>query len=135
VGLGVPWIVLTPFFTYGGQNGVLTADSRLGYGHPLSASATLYGHILTAWAFTWGSPCGDDCEQLHEHKFFFFPAIGARYAWRSGVMLGADLPLVGLKVTHSDDRAYPGWSRPEWVPPPISFAFSQAYVGYQWGGP
>jgi hypothetical protein len=132
-GVGVPWVPLLPVLAYSGQKGVLALDTRVGYAHALSSRTTLYAELLTAWVYDWGDPCGDGCD-VHTHRLFFLPGLGLRHRFgdRSGWMIGADVPLVLLQVHHDDDPDHGGWRR-KTTPPWVGAAFSQAYVGYEWG--
>ncbi len=133
VGAGVPWVPLLPVLAYSGQEGVVALDSRLGYAHALSTRTSLRAQLLTAWVYDWGDPCGDGCNE-HTHRLFFLPGVGLRHRFgdRSGWMMGADVPLVLLQVHHGDEPDDPGWRRKN-TPPWVGVAFSQVYVGYEWG--
>ena len=132
VGLGVPWPVYTPTLGYGGRDGVVSLDARLGYSLGISESAALRVLALSAWVHEWGDPCGDGCT-IHEQKFFHFLSVGVRYEFPCHILVGLDLPLVGLKTTYSREPEESGWHALDGFPPPVSFAFSQACVGYRWG--
>jgi len=132
-GLGVPWVPLLPVLAYSGQEGVVALDSRLGYAYPLSSRTSLHAQLLTAWVYDWGDPCGNGCDE-HTHRLFFLPGLGLRHRFgdRSGWMIGADVPLVLLQVHHDDEPDDAGWRRKN-TPPWVGAAFSQVYVGYEWG--
>jgi hypothetical protein len=132
LGLGVPWVPLLPFFAYSGQDGILALDSRLGYAHAFDSRTRLSAHLLTAWVYDWGDPCGDGCS-VHTHRLFFLPGLGLRHRFTqgSGWMIGADLSLLVLQVHHDDEADDSGWRRKD-TPAWLGAAFSQAYVGYEW---
>ena len=131
-GLGVPWIAYTPLFVYSGHEGTVAADARLGYSTPQSDGLSLRALVLSAWIYQWGEPCGDGCT-VYEHKVYNFLSGGLRYRLPSGVLLGLEVPLVAVELNHSQERDETGWHAPEWFPPPIAAALTQAYVGYGWG--
>jgi hypothetical protein len=130
-GVGVPWIAYTPLLTYSGHEGTVAADVRLGYTTPPSEGLSLQALVLSAWIYQWGDPCSDGCT-VHEHKIFNFLSVGLRYQFPCGFLAGAEMPLVALKLAYSKEADETGWHHPDWFPPPISAAFTQAYVGYGW---
>ena len=128
-GLGVPWVAYVPRVS--GQEGIVSADARLGYSYSLTEHVSLRALILSGWFHRWGDPCSEGCT-TYEHWFFNFLAAGVRYHFSSGVLVGLEVPLVGVETHHSSEPGDSGWRAPDWYPPPYSAAFTQAYVGYGW---
>jgi hypothetical protein len=130
-GVGMPWPVYLPVMAYSGREGVVSSDLRLGYNHALTEQLSLRGLVLSAWVYEWGDPCSDGCTS-HEHKFFNFLSLGLRYQFPCGVLAGVQVPLVAAEFSYGREPDDTGWHHPEWFPPPVSAAFTQAYVGYSW---
>ena len=128
-GVGVPWPVYLT--SSSGQHGIVSADARLGYSYSLTEHVSLRALLLSGWFYRWGDPCSEGCT-THEHWFFNFLSAGVRYHFPCGVLMGIEVPLVGVETHHSTERGDAGWRSPDWYPPPISAAFTQAYVGYGW---
>jgi hypothetical protein len=118
--VGVPW-VMVPLSILNHATWVVPLAGRLGFDLPLSPrwSVRASGHAAITVANERGKcGCADDGPIW---RTFLFAEVGVRYQRPSGVVFGADLPLFGMRTPH------------HWFPPPVSLAFTQAYIGYSWG--
>ncbi len=129
VGFGVPWAAPI-LFDYSGRQSLWGLDSRIGYAYAYSKRLTVYAELLSAWVYDSGDPCGDGCIS-RTHRLFFFPALGLRHRWASGIMVGADLTLAVLRWDHVNDGTGSYWFRKN-ISPMAGPAFSQVYFGYDW---
>jgi hypothetical protein len=91
---------------------------RLGYDLALTPTWSVRASAHMAVSVSNEESCG--CESNIETRVFGFAELGVRYQFPGGVVLGADVPVAGLRFPHHG------------FPPPASLAFSQAYVGYSW---
>jgi hypothetical protein len=118
--VGVPW-VMVPLSLMGGASWALPVGGRLGFDLPLSPrwSVRASGHAATMVSNE-QSKCG--CvDEGPTWRTFLFAEVGVRHQRPSGVVFGADLPLFGMRTPNHR------------FPPPVSLAFTQAYIGYSWG--
>jgi hypothetical protein len=119
--VGVPWVGL---WLMPGRTVPFAA--RVGYQYDLSSAWALRGSARLAGTSGEAS-CG--C-QRRVIQTFGFVELGIRYQAPSGFVAGLDLPLLGFDQAH--DLARGRTEGVELFPPPLSLAFSQAYVGYAW---
>ena len=120
--VGVPWMGLVL-----SQGWTVPFAARVGYQYDLSPAWGLRGSARFAGTSGEESSCG--CQQ-RVTRTFGFVEVGVRYQARSGFVAGLDLPLLGFDQAH--DVARGRTEGVELFPPPLSFAFSQVYVGYSW---
>lgn len=118
--VGVPW-PLVALSVMNGATWVVPLSARVGYDLALSPRWSLRasGLAATTVANETGK-CGCNHGQA-EWRTFLFAGLGVRYQSPSGLVLGAELPLVGASALH------------QVFPPPMSLAFSQLYIGRSWG--
>jgi hypothetical protein len=114
--LGVPWVA-APLSLLSGATWVVPVGGRLGYDLSLGPRWSVRASVHAAVSVSNEVSCG--CESNVETRVFGFAELGARYELPSGLVLGADLPVVGIRFPHHG------------FPPPESLAFSQVYVGYR----
>jgi hypothetical protein len=114
--IGVPWVAI-PLTSH--ARWLIPYAARIGYQHDVSRTFKLRGAIHVAGTYGRENPCGD-CGEIVS-RIFAFAEVGGRYEAPSGFVAGVDLPIFGL-----------GSSGGDLYPPPISLAFSQAYVGWSW---
>jgi hypothetical protein len=115
---GVPW--LGAVLTMGSAKWVVPYGFRAGYQHEFSRSFKFRGAAHVAGTYGREAPCGG-CGEIVKRTFGFLE-IGGRYEARSGFVAGVDVPIAAL-----------GKNGRDLYPPPLSLAFSQAYVGFCWG--
>lgn len=92
---------------------------RVGYQHETGTALKLRAALHLAGTYGRENPCGD-CGQL-VLRAFAFAEVGLRYEAAGGFVAGLDVPVFGVAKA---GRAV--------FPPPVSFAFAQAYLGYSW---
>lgn len=118
--VGVPW-PLVPLSVMNGATWVAPLSARVGYDLALSPRWSLRASGLAATsAANETGKCGCTHGQV-EWRTFLFAGVGVRYQSPGGLVLGAELPLIGGSALH------------QVFPPPMSLAFSQLYVGHSWG--
>jgi hypothetical protein len=122
--VGVPWMGL---LLERGAKWTVPFGARVGYQFEACPSWKLRGAARVAGTFGENSACG--CQQT-ETRTFGFLEFGLRYEAPSGFVAGLDLPLFAFDQAH--DLARGRTEGVEVFPPPLSLAFSQAYVGYSW---
>jgi hypothetical protein len=116
--IGVPWVAI-PLTSH--AKWLIPYAARLGYQHDVSRTFKLRGAVHVAGTYGRENPCGG-CGEIVS-RVFVFAEVGGRYEATSGFVAGVDLPIFGLGSSSGDP-----------FPPPISLAFSQAYVGWSCGG-
>ena len=114
--IGVPWVAI-PLVSH--AKWFIPYGARIGYQHDVSRAFKLRGAFHAAGTYGRENPCGD-CGEIVS-RFFAFAEIGGRYEAPSGFVAGLEVPIFGLG--HGGGDLYP---------PPVSFAFSQVYVGWSW---
>ena len=122
--IGLPWM---GFLLSSGPGWTVPFGTRVGYQYAASPRWKLRGSAR--FAGTYGEESGCGCGQ-RVARTFGFVEFGLRYEAPSGFVAGLDLPLLAFDQAHDLARG-----RPEGVevfPPPLSFAFSQLYLGYSW---
>jgi hypothetical protein len=101
---------------------------RIGYQHETWPRLKLRGALHVAGTYSSESIC--DCSDERQTRSFLLLEAGLRYEGPSGFVAGIDVPLVAFDDAHELVRGRT--SGVETFPPPLSFAFSQLYVGYAW---
>jgi hypothetical protein len=117
---GIPW-GMAAMSVVNGATWVVPLTGRVGYDVALSPRWSLRasGHATTTIANE-TSKCG--CGNADRTwRTFLFAELGVHYQSPSGLVAGADLPVVGLRTPHHG------------FPPPFALAFTQVYLGYSWG--
>jgi hypothetical protein len=114
--VGVPWVAvaLTPSAKW-----LIPYGARIGYQRGVSRVFRVRGAAHVAGTYGRENPCGD-CGEIVSRTFGFVE-IGGRYEAPSGFVAGVDVPIFALGKNVRDI-----------YPPPLSFAFSQVYVGFSW---
>lgn len=118
--VGVPW-PLVPLSVMNGATWVAPLSARVGYDFAISPRWSLRASGLAASSVANETgKCGCNHGQV-EWRTFLFAGLGVRYQSPGGLVVGAEIPLVGGSALH------------QVFPPPMSLAFSQLYLGHTWG--
>ena len=113
--VGVPWVAIA---LTSHANWLIPYAARIGYQRDVSRVFRLRGTVHVAGTYGRENPCGD-CGEIVSRSFGFVE-IGGRYEGPSGFVAGVDLPIFALGKSGRN------------IYPPLSFAFSQVYVGFSW---
>jgi hypothetical protein len=114
--VGVPWVGAA--LAMGSAVWLVPYGGRVGYQHETWRRWKLRAGVHVAGTYGREDPCGDCGEMVS--RTFGFVELGVRYEGASGLVAGLDLPVFGV-----------GNGR-DLYPPPVSLAFTQAYVGFSW---
>jgi hypothetical protein len=101
---------------------------RIGYQHDMWPRLKLRGAVHVAGTYSSEDICGS-CDQRQTRSLVFVEA-GVRYEGPSGFVAGIDVPLIAFDDAHELVRGHT--EGVEVFPPPLSFAFTQLYLGYAW---
>ena len=124
--VGVPWGAW--LITFGSIKWLVPFSMRLGYQYEYLHNWYFLSSLHFAGTYGRENIMLDSNEIVT--RSYQFIEIGTRYENPSGMILGLDVPLFGFDDAH---ELFQGKTEGiEIFPPPISFAFTQIYIGYSW---